>query len=123
LSGDAAGFVDALSGDGISFAILSGTLAAEAAHRALTHGSASKAGRIYTDLVRKKIVPELRAALVLGVILLVFRPIMRRLKPHFSQLLVQRHFEVIAGRSSYRKLLRGTLLRVPVFFLRSLIGV
>ncbi len=41
LVGDAAGFVDAFAGEGITYAILSGKLAAETIHAALTQGSLS----------------------------------------------------------------------------------
>jgi geranylgeranyl reductase family protein len=53
LVGDAAGFTDALSGEGIYFALRSGECAAEAIYSALSlPGKMEKAGRIYEGLWR-----------------------------------------------------------------------
>ena len=56
LTGDAAGFVEPLTGEGIYYAVLSGALAAEA-----ILGSSDPATR-YNDLVRKQITPLFRQA-------------------------------------------------------------
>ena len=53
LVGDAAGFTDVLTGEGIHFALRSGECAAEAIHSALSlPGEMEKAGRIYEGLWR-----------------------------------------------------------------------
>jgi geranylgeranyl reductase family protein len=53
LVGDAAGFTDVLTGEGIYFALRSGECAAEAIHSALNApGGMAKAGRIYEDLIK-----------------------------------------------------------------------
>jgi geranylgeranyl reductase family protein len=54
LVGDAGGFTDVLTGEGIYFALRSGECAAEAIHSALgSPGEVEKAGRVYESLWRK----------------------------------------------------------------------
>jgi flavin-dependent dehydrogenase len=53
LVGDAGGFTDGLTGEGVYFALRSGECAAEAIHLALSSpGELEKAGRAYEDLWR-----------------------------------------------------------------------
>jgi geranylgeranyl reductase family protein len=59
LAGDAAGMVDALSGEGIAGAIESGQLAAEA----LAAGGDSDAAALYRDSCRRSMLPHLRWSL------------------------------------------------------------
>ncbi len=59
LAGDAAGFVDSLSGEGIYYAALSGYLAAEAVKSALQGGSLKD----YQRTTDREILPDLRALL------------------------------------------------------------
>ena len=61
-AGDAAGFVEPLTGEGIAFALDSGRLSAEAALEALATGHPARAGRRYNKLARRHILPHLRAA-------------------------------------------------------------
>jgi geranylgeranyl reductase family protein len=53
LVGDAGGFTDVLTGEGVYFALRSGECAAEAIHSALSsYGEAQKAGQVYENLWR-----------------------------------------------------------------------
>ncbi len=49
LAGDAAGFIDPMTGDGLSFALRGGALAAAAALRALEHGWAGVHAQLVAD--------------------------------------------------------------------------
>jgi len=60
LAGDAAGFLDALTAEGIFYAHRSGELAAHAIHRA--HLDETSAEPIYTRLIHEYVLPELRAS-------------------------------------------------------------
>ena len=54
LVGDAGGFTDVLTGEGVYFALRSGECAAEAIHSALSStGELKKVGRVYESLWRK----------------------------------------------------------------------
>jgi flavin-dependent dehydrogenase len=114
LVGDAAGFVDRVSGEGIPWAIKSGALAAEAAWATLRRGEPARAGQVYTKLAAATILPGLRDALRFHRALVVCGPMLGRLAPAFSRRLLERHFEVIAGRASYSDLLRWTLFHLPL---------
>ena len=62
LTGDAAGLVEPLTGEGISFALESGRLAASAAADALADGAPTQAGRRYNALAAQHLLPHLRDA-------------------------------------------------------------
>ncbi|MFQ5600990.1 MAG: NAD(P)/FAD-dependent oxidoreductase [Candidatus Krumholzibacteriia bacterium] len=120
LTGDAAGFVDPLTCEGISGAIRSGRLAAQA----LCEGKLDP-GRVretYDARIREEILPELRLARLLTSA--VYRSgacrawLFRRFGPAFCEAMV----DVITGRRTYRELLAspasyrqlaGTLVRSP----------
>ncbi|WP_158413918.1 NAD(P)/FAD-dependent oxidoreductase [Halorubrum sp. GN11_10-6_MGM] len=63
LVGDAAGFVDAMSGEGIFYAQRSGELCAHAIDRAL--GTGKSAPRLYTSYLDESVIPELRLSKLL----------------------------------------------------------
>lgn len=64
LAGDAAGFVEPFSGEGITFAIMSGQMAA----KALLDGGFNKlhVDQYYSSAVKKKLLPELRLGRILA---------------------------------------------------------
>lgn len=59
LAGDAAGLADAVTGEGIRHAMASGRLAAEAAAAAIASGAEQEAGAVYSELVRREMLPGL----------------------------------------------------------------
>ena len=64
LIGDAAGFAEPITAEGISNAILSGKLVAEAL--AESNLEASQASQLYVDKLNQKILPELKAGVMLS---------------------------------------------------------
>jgi flavin-dependent dehydrogenase len=102
LTGDAAGFADPLTGEGISLAILSGRLAAESllASRMDTR----LAARAYTASLRRSILGELRIARGLAWVLYRRPGLTRRLVPRLGQLAGEALTEVVAGHRTYRAL-------------------
>lgn len=103
LAGDAAGLADPLTAEGISIALCSGRLAAEAITAAT--GDAARARREYTRRARREIVRELALARRLAY-LLYERPalghaLLARRGQEFAEALVA----VVTGERSYRELL------------------
>ncbi len=113
LAGDAAGFVDPITGEGIGHAIQSGRLAAEAAAEALAAGRPERALRLYRPATRP-IRTGLRAAILL-------RPVIfaRPLKPFFaatfrnSRSLKREYMHLLSGETEYPRLLLRTAARLP----------
>lgn len=102
LAGDAAGFADPLTGEGISYALRSGRMAAEAALAAL--GNPRQSLDLYTERLRAELLPELRLAARLAGVLYA--------APGFSYgflarkpALAARLADVFEGKRSYRELL------------------
>jgi geranylgeranyl reductase family protein len=105
LAGDAAGLADPLTGEGISLAIRSGRLAAESllAARLESLGTA----RAYVASLRREILGELRIARGLAWVLYRRPGLARRLVPRLGQLAGEALTEVVAGRRTYRALVRS----------------
>ena len=105
LTGDAAGFADPLTGEGISFAIRSGQLAAQA----LLDGAFDEGGvrQAYQGALAKSILPELRWGRVLASVLYDYP----RLRAWFLRRQGQRLSEVITdvlmGERTYRSIFRN----------------
>lgn len=103
LAGDAAGLADPITGEGISPAILSGRLAAEAILGA--SGDASVATRQYSQSMQKRLLGDLKLARLLAR-WLYSAPRMRNwVFQRRGQLLCEGVTEVIAGGASYQDLL------------------
>ena len=62
LTGDAAGLVDPVTGEGVCFALESSRLAASAVLEALAAGTPRQAGRNYNAAYRRRLLPHLRHA-------------------------------------------------------------
>ncbi len=113
LAGDAAGFVDPITGEGIGHAIHSGELAACAAAAAIGLDRPDEALRLYLPLTHP-IRTGLRVACLL-------RPVIfaRALQPFFastfraSQHLKRDYMHLLAGETEYPAILRRTLARLP----------
>lgn len=103
LVGDAAGLADPITGEGISYAIRSGQLAA----RAWAAGGQDPAhvGRAYTAALGREVLQELRIGRVLSRITYGLPPIRRALFRSFGQSICEAVTEVILGRMSYRDLI------------------
>lgn len=118
LAGDAAGFVDPITGEGIGHAIHSGALAATAAAQAIASGRPDTALARYRPMTRP-IRTALRSARMLRPV--IFAP---ALKPFFastfrsSRTLKRDYMHLLSGEVEYPALLARTFLRLPRAALR-----
>lgn len=118
LAGDAGGFADPLLGEGISQAIRTGQMAAEAARRALSQGDPLAAGPIYHGLTRP-LHQELRHALrLVRALERAPRRLFRAMLTHPPALL--RYVDILAGRNTYAEFNRFLKRRFPLYLIRSL---
>ncbi|MBI1807208.1 MAG: geranylgeranyl reductase family protein [Ignavibacteria bacterium] len=103
LVGDAAGFVDPVTAEGITFAIKSGQLAAGA----LIEGNFDQAlvSRIYTSALKKFILPEIRAASILSKLLYDFSSMRTWLFRNYGSRLCEAMVTVVTGERTYHEML------------------
>ncbi len=101
LVGDAAGFADPVTAEGISFAVLSGRLAAQA----VVDGDLDQAAvqRCYHALVRKCILRELACARMLSKLLYEFPEVRSRVFKRCGRELASAMTDIIVGESTYRQ--------------------
>lgn len=117
LAGDAGGFVNGFSAEGIYYAMVSGDLAAAAIVRAMTDRVVNPAiaRRVYVRAWRHEIGGELRDSVLIQKYLLHSPPRMDRVvrgaraRPEFSEILV----DYASGRLSYRAARRRLLWHFP----------
>lgn len=112
LAGDAAGFVDPITGEGIAWAVKSGQLAAEAAVMALAMGAPSSAFSLYAARIAR-IQKEIRRAGKLAV--LAYHPFwqQRFLQAMGSSAhLRRRYLDLLAGELDYADITTARLLRL-----------
>jgi geranylgeranyl reductase family protein len=122
LTGDAAGFVDPITGEGIAHALASGRKAAEAASRAIREGREEGAAAIYRAETR-----DIRLSLRIARLL---RPIVfsRTMAPLFtrsfagSRRVKGAYMRMLAGEVEYPALLWLVVQRLPLVAWRSLRG-
>jgi flavin-dependent dehydrogenase len=114
LLGDAAGLAESVFGEGIYFALKSAALAAQAEFARDSGGHPMQ----YTQLVRHELLPELRAANLLGKGLFIFQEYAfrhavcnDRVNEFFAGLL--------NGDTGYRECLRKTVLAAPMWISQS----
>ncbi len=103
--GDAAHLVDPVTGEGIYYAIKSGSLAA----KALNDLNDGKAGQRYNILLKKTIVPELRRAFFLSKMIYTFPTISLnafRINPDIGKT----YADIISGKSTHKDLLAPSIL-------------
>jgi geranylgeranyl reductase family protein len=102
LTGDAAGLADPITGEGITFAVLSGQIAA----KALIDGAFEETGvrRLYESELSKKILPELRLGRVLAKITYDYPRLLRRLFKSYGQEFTEAVTDVVMGEKTYKKL-------------------
>jgi len=101
LAGDAAGLADALTGEGISIAMASGRLAAEA----ILEGEPSRVQRAYERSLRREILGELRWGRVLAWITYRHPRLLRKLLRRRGQAFCERLTDVYLGERTYRSML------------------
>jgi geranylgeranyl reductase family protein len=115
LTGDAAGFVDAFTGEGIYYALASGKIAGQV----IGEVSAQEAAQVYERRCEKDFGAELRYALF-------FSKMMHRYPETFLRILacqeevLDRYIEIAAARISYREFMRWLIPRLPMNLLRTL---
>jgi flavin-dependent dehydrogenase len=113
LTGDAAGFVDPITGEGIAYALGSGRMAADAAARAIREDRAEEAAHIYRGETR-----QIRMSLAIARVL---RPIVfsDAMAPLFaksfagSRKVKQAYMHMLAGDLEYPALLWLVIRRLP----------
>jgi geranylgeranyl reductase family protein len=108
--GDAAGFADPVTAEGISFAIRSGQIAGEAI--ALAEGDEARARDGYHAGLREEILPELRAARLLARVLYDHGTVRRWLFSRFGQRLIDSFATGFIGGEGFRHLPRRALHRL-----------
>ena len=103
LAGDAAGFVDPVTCEGITFAIQSGQIAA----RSLIGGNlrAEEVGRAYDAEIAAKILPELTAARRLATILYDYPTLRAILVRLYGQRLSEAVTDIMTGDRTYREVI------------------
>jgi flavin-dependent dehydrogenase len=114
LAGDAAGFVDPFTGEGIYYALASGRISGEMAG----HEPASSLDRSYESRVEKEFGRDLRYALFFSRIMHSHPRMFLRILARQEQVL-ERYLEVGAGQRSYRDFMLWLLPRLPASLLKS----
>lgn len=115
LAGDAAGFVDAFLGEGISYAISSGKIAGQVIGEEPFHQVASS----YEKRINKDFGEELRYSLFFAKIMHSFPEVFLRIIASEEEIL-DKYIDIVAERISYRDFLLWMIPRMPLSILRSL---
>jgi len=117
LAGDAAGFADPFHGEGISHAILSGKLAAQALSETIGRGkSPSFAVSRYRSETGRLITGQLRVALRMACQRDRYPDLFARIFLDHPEAL-KRYLDIPAGMSDYRSFQRWVLIRLPLLLL------
>jgi geranylgeranyl reductase family protein len=120
LVGDAAGFVDAFTGEGIGYAILSGRLAAETIHDTLGQRDASRIDLTpFQDRCHGYFGARLRYANYASRILHALPDVFLRTLSTYPEV-IDRLLELATGKASYRDFLFWFLARTPRYLLSRL---
>jgi geranylgeranyl reductase family protein len=103
LTGDAAGLVDPVVGEGITSAVMSGMIAA----KALLDGAfdMGKVKQCYESELSKKILQELRLGRVLAKLIYDYPGLLRRLLALYGQEFTEAVTDVVTGEKTYRKMI------------------
>jgi flavin-dependent dehydrogenase len=118
LCGDAAGYVDAFSGEGLAYAIRSGQIAVEVIEGIL-HGEPGKNTRLYEAACDREFGENLKYARMLSRLMHGFPRLFFSMFTGSAQV-VERYLEVAAQARTYKSFLKWLIPRVPrhVFFPR-----
>jgi len=119
LAGDAAGFVDPFSGEGISYALRSGRLAGEAVADALNGGRPVEALRRYERRCRREFEIPFRCSRIVSQLFYRFPGYFFRAFDRNDDLF-QRFFRIPEHAVPYRAFLLWLLPRIPRYFLSAL---
>jgi geranylgeranyl reductase family protein len=109
LIGDAAGFADPVTAEGISNAILSGALVAEAI--AESNSNLERAAKIYQEKLDEKLVPELQTGVTLAKIFYENKNLRNLLLKGFGQQLSETMTDIFMGERSYPKDIKASIKR------------
>ena len=113
LTGDAAGLADPVTAEGISAAIRSGQLAAEAILAGCFDDAATRRG--YRERLEATLLPELRVARMLARILYDFPRVRARFFARHGQRLSEFLTQIVMGEESYRSAIRpGNFLKLLI---------
>lgn len=114
LTGDAAGFIDPITAEGISFAILSGQLAAES----LIKGNMEPAvvSAEYNNQISKKILPELKAGKFLSKFIYNYRGVRVWIVKLYGKKLSELMTDVVMGEKKYSELVKNPLNYIKLLF-------
>jgi flavin-dependent dehydrogenase len=122
--GDAAGFVNPLTGEGMTYSILSGKLAAMAVKERLEKGFGHEAIRRYDESCSELILKDLKAAARISPVLhrLVGVVDTRSFFDNFGEetALVEICLRIARGEQGWRALLRSAVPKFPALFFSSL---
>ncbi|MFZ0455151.1 MAG: geranylgeranyl reductase family protein [Ignavibacteriaceae bacterium] len=118
LAGDAAGFIDPITAEGISFAVLSGRLAAES----IIKGNMDPEiiSREYNNQVSKKILPEIKAGKFLSKFIYGYRGLRIWIVKLYGKKLSELMTDVVMGNKKYSELLKDPLNYFKLLFKWSL---
>lgn len=109
LIGDSAGFADPVTAEGISNAILSGVLVAEAI--AESQLDLQKATNLYEEKLNEKLVPELKTGVTLAKIFYENRNLRNILLKGFGQQLSETMTDIFMGERSYPADIKASIRR------------
>jgi len=115
LVGDAAGLTDPVTAEGLTFALHSGLLAAEAIYEA---GSGGDAASCYQRLLEQEILPEIRAGLWLAALVYRFPAWRDQLFRRHGQQFAEAMADLVQGRRSYRAVLARAPFWMKILGLR-----
>ncbi|MCX6678476.1 MAG: geranylgeranyl reductase family protein [Methanothrix sp.] len=115
LAGDAAGFVDAFTGEGICYALSSGQIAG----RVIGEVPAPEVALAYQKRCKKDFGEELRYALFFSKMMHSYPEIFLRILACQEEVL-DRYIEIAAARMSYKDFMRWLVPRLPISLLRTL---
>jgi geranylgeranyl reductase family protein len=117
LVGDAGGFVDSFTGEGIAYAIRSGQIAAEVAAKSLSRGGDSKLAVEYEALCEEEFGSNLRYSLLLARLMHRFPGVFFRMLAG-NQEVIDNFARVATGRWKYERYLRWLVPRLPRYLQR-----
>lgn len=115
LAGDAAGFVDAFLGEGISYAMSSGKIAGQVIGEESFH----QVARSYEMRINKDFGEDLRYSLFFAKIMHSFPEVFLRIMASEEEIL-DKYIDIAAARISYKDFMRWLIPRIPLSILRSI---
>jgi geranylgeranyl reductase family protein len=118
LCGDAAGFVDTFTGEGIAYAIRSGQLASETIIKATMNGSMGKELEEYKKLCNNEFGTDLKYSLFLAKMLHTFPDMFFNMMYNNNEI-VEKYLDIHTMKSSYKKYVKWLVPRLPIFFVKN----